>query len=56
MGGSLVVTLPREVAKLLRLREREVIRLVIERPARSHFGAFRGIGRFEHRERANHRD
>ena len=56
VGGSLVVTLPREVAELLRLREREVIRLVIERPTRSYFGAFRGIGRFKHRERADHRD
>jgi len=55
-GGSLVVTLPREVAELLGLREREVVRITIERPKRSYFGAFRGVGRFTHKERADHRD
>jgi len=50
------VTLPREVAELLGLREREVVRITIERPKRSYFGAFRGVGRFTHKERADHRD
>lgn len=55
-GGSLIVTLPREVAELLGLRESELVRITVERPDRSYFGAFRGIGKFKHRERANHRD
>jgi len=55
-GGSLIVTLPREVAELLGLRESEVIRITVERPNRSYFGAFRGVGRFRHKERADHRD
>jgi antitoxin component of MazEF toxin-antitoxin module len=55
-GGSLIVTLPREVAELLGLRESEVIRITVERPNRSYFGAFRGAGKFRHKERADHRD
>jgi len=55
-GGSLVITLPREIAELLGLREREVVRITVERPKRSYFGAFRGIGRFSHKEREDHRD
>ena len=55
-GGSLIVTLPREVAELLGLRESEVVRITVERPRRSYIGAFRGIGKFKHKERADHRD
>ena len=55
-GGSLVVTLPREIAELLGLREQELIRITVERPKRSYFGAFRGVGRFTHKERLDHRD
>ena len=55
-GGSLIVTVPREVAELLGLRESEVVRITVERPNRSYFGAFRKVGRFTHKERADHRD
>ena len=55
-GGSLIVTLPREVAEVLRLREREVVRITVERPQRSYFGAFPQVGRFTHKEREDHRD
>ena len=56
VGGSLVVTVPREVVEMLGVREKEVLRLTIERPRRSYFGAFRGVGPFTHRDRADHRD
>ncbi|MGI0147981.1 MAG: AbrB/MazE/SpoVT family DNA-binding domain-containing protein [Thermoplasmata archaeon] len=55
-GGSLIVTLPREVAELLGLRESELVRITVERPNRSYFGAFRGVRKFTHKERADHRD
>ena len=55
-GASLVVTLPRELAKLLGLREGEVVRIKVQRPNRSYFGAFPGLSRFKPKERANHRD
>jgi len=55
-GGSLIVTLPREVAELLGLRESEVVRITVERPSRSYFGAFRKVRRFRHTEREDHRD
>ena len=54
--GSLAVTLPREIAELLGLRERELVRITVERPKRSYFGAFRGVRKFTHGERADHRD
>ncbi len=55
-GGSLIVTLPREVAEFLGLRESEVVRITVERPNRRYFGAFRGIRKFTYKERADHRD
>jgi len=48
--------LPRELAKLLGLREGEVVRIKVQRPNRSYFGAFPGLSRFKPKERANHRD
>jgi len=55
-GRSLIVTLPREVAELLRLRESEVVRITVERPNRDHFGADRKVAGFKLTERADPRD
>jgi len=56
VGGSLVITLPHEVVDLIGVREKEVLRVTVARPRRSFFGAFRGVGTYSHRERADHRD
>ena len=51
-----MITLPHEVVDLIGVREKEVLRVTVARPRRSFFGAFRGVGTYSHRERADHRD
>ena len=46
IGGSLVVTVPREVVKEESLKTDELVEIEIEKVRKDFFGALRGIGLF----------
>ena len=54
VGGSLMVTLPKQIVDFLGLQEGEVLELTIQRSRTSFFGALRGIGSFSEADRADH--
>ena len=47
VGGSLVVTIPKEVVEEEGLIENQTIRINIEKVEKSGFGMFKGIGSFK---------
>ena len=47
IGGSLVVTVPIEIVKEESIQEGEFIEITIEKPKKSAFGIFSGMGSFE---------
>lgn len=55
VGGSIVVTIPKEVVELAGIEEKKTIRLKIEKPRTGYFGAQKKIGRSNHKKRVNHR-
>jgi len=46
VGGSLIVTIPKEIVKEEDLREGELIEIEVERPRKTFFGVARGVGPF----------
>lgn len=54
VGGSLMVTLPKDAVDALGIREGEPMELEVRLPRRSYLGALRGIGRFQEEDRADH--
>ena len=46
IGGSLVVTIPKEIVKLEQLEENELVEIKIKKKRRDYFGALKGIGPF----------
>lgn len=46
VGGSLIVTIPKEIVREEDLREGELVQIDIEKVAKSGFGALRGIRSF----------
>ncbi|HYY91209.1 MAG TPA: AbrB/MazE/SpoVT family DNA-binding domain-containing protein [Candidatus Dormibacteraeota bacterium] len=46
VGGSLVVTIPREVAEEEGVKPGEIVNVEIRKTRKSYFGASRGIGPF----------
>lgn len=55
IGGSLVVTIPREIVKSKSITEGELIKLTIEKPKKDFFGALKGIGSFTRKDRTGDR-
>jgi len=51
IGGSLVVTIPKEIVREESLREGEIVKVEIEKVKRSGFGALKGIGKFTDKDR-----
>lgn len=51
IGGSLVVTVPKEVIREKSIRVGELVEIEIEKLRESGFGLFKGIGRFSRKER-----
>ena len=51
VGGSLIVTIPKEIVKEESLREGELVEIEVEKVKKSGFGLLRGIGKFTHKER-----
>lgn len=46
VGGSLMVTIPKEVVKMLNIHSNEQLELDVKKMKISGFGMFRGIGHF----------
>ncbi len=46
IGGSLVVTIPKEVARQEGIRPGETVNVEVRKVKKSHFGTARGIGPF----------
>jgi len=46
IGGSLMVTLPKEIVKEEGIREGELVKIEVEKVKKSYFGALKGIGSF----------
>jgi bifunctional DNA-binding transcriptional regulator/antitoxin component of YhaV-PrlF toxin-antitoxin module len=46
VGGSLVVTLPKEVVEAKRIQEGEIVEITVKKLRVDGFGALRGIGPF----------
>ncbi len=56
IGGSLVVTIPKEIVKEKSLKEGELIELEIEKSKQNFLGALRGIGSFTRQDRMEERN
>ena len=54
VGGSLVVTIPKEVVKEKMLLPNQTVEIEIKKPRKSYFGAFKGIGKFKEHEKWEH--
>ncbi len=50
IGGSLVVTIPKEIVKLKQLRENEIVEIKVKKKRRDYFGALKGIGSYNREE------
>jgi len=46
VGGSLVVTIPKEVAEAEGIKEGEIVQVTVKKTRKSWFGAARGVGPF----------
>lgn len=51
IGGSLVVTIPKEIVKEKSLSEGELVELEVEKVKKSGFGLLKGVGKFREKER-----
>lgn len=56
IGGSLVVTIPKEVVKEEFLSEGDLIEIEVRKPRQDFFGALKGIGSFTREDRARDRN
>ena len=52
----MVVTIPKEVVEVVEIKEEESIRIEIEKQRTKYVGALKGIGKFNRKERTDHRD
>lgn len=50
VGGSLVVTIPKEAVEAESIKKGDLVALEVERGKKDFFGACRGIGRFTQEE------
>ncbi len=56
VGGSLVVTIPKEMAEVEGLKPGETVNVEVRRAKKSYFGIARGIGPFTQREEMKDHD
>lgn len=52
IGGSIVVTIPKETVKELKLQSGEDIEIEVRKPKKSYFGIAKGISSFTKKDRA----
>ncbi len=56
VGGSLTVTIPKEVVQAEGIGDRELVRIGVRKVRRDFFGALKGIGKMEKGDRLDVRD
>jgi len=52
IGGSLVVTIPKEIVDDINIQENEVVEIEVKKHKKDYFGALKGIGPFTKEDRA----
>jgi len=55
IGGSLMVTIPKEIVREKSIQEGELVEIDIEKPKRDFFGVLKGIGSFKEKDRMEDR-
>lgn len=55
IGGSLIVTIPKEVVDAISIKEGELIKINVEKVKIDGLGALKGIGKFTRRDRMEER-
>ena len=55
VGGSLIVTIPREIVKEEMLEEDELIEIEVKKHKKDFFGVLKGIGKFTEKDRMRDR-
>jgi len=55
VGGSLMITIPKEIVKIEMLREGEVVELEVKKVKIDGFGCLKGIGKFTREDRIEDR-
>ena len=56
LGGSLAVTIPRELVKKKGLKEDEVVEIEVKKHKEDFFGALKGVGSFTKKDRMEDRE
>ncbi|MEW6749009.1 MAG: AbrB/MazE/SpoVT family DNA-binding domain-containing protein [Candidatus Micrarchaeota archaeon] len=46
VGGSIMVTIPKQIVEMLNIRPNEQVELEVKKVPKSGFGLYRGIGKF----------
>jgi bifunctional DNA-binding transcriptional regulator/antitoxin component of YhaV-PrlF toxin-antitoxin module len=46
VGGSLVVTLPKELVESKKIKEGEIVEVIVKKVRKDGFGAFKGLSSF----------
>ena len=46
VGGSLVVTLPKELVESKKIKEGEIVEITVKKVRKNGFGVLKGMGRF----------
>lgn len=55
LGGSLMVTIPKEIVKELNLKENELVELNVRKPKKSYLGILKDIPPFTEKDRFDYR-
>ena len=55
IGGSLVVTIPKEIVREEFLKEGELVEIEVKKTKKDFFGALKGIGEFKRKDRMEDR-
>jgi bifunctional DNA-binding transcriptional regulator/antitoxin component of YhaV-PrlF toxin-antitoxin module len=53
VGGSLMITIPKQIVEMLNIRPNEQLELEVKKPLKSAFGIYKGIGSFKKEDELN---
>lgn len=53
VGGSLIITIPSDIVKAEMLKENEIVEVEIKKVKKDFFGALKGIGSFNEKDKMN---
>lgn len=53
IGGSIMVTIPKEIVETESIQEGEIIKIKVEKIKKSGFGMLKGIGKFSKEDELN---